>query len=458
MMAGPKQGETNMRRVFMGMGLAGMLSGCWLMHVEPGAAPGAVPAPSVAPQIKSERELAVKPLPGGMDDEPFFDSNSPEVVQEPGVMLSTLAGNPSVHLNRPITGDFTVFSHHLAKDEASDEHRLHLGLLVVNQGDRTATVTIKPGVSYLSQPDALFVPLPTLTDDPGGTVYAGPGDRVATDLLHGRSNLPGAEVVLPPHSSYLAYNLPVPTNVAIPPPINGRTIYFKGHADGPIGFADLAVFATKAADGSWVAPTAADFQAELKRERLAGPRDKAPNPWPSGGPAPAGGFRYGRVAGLAHGATWKGTLEAPTERGTLAYPIASVFMNRMGTQQEQSATLDARYADTALKAHGNYGATYALTVPLPAGRYTFALTQPTAVANGKAQYVQPPNKPVMFRGPIKLSWNGQDKYVHVVLRHGEEAPPFARVDVPAGKTYDVTLTISYPADATPPQLLSITRD
>jgi hypothetical protein len=46
----------------------------------------------------------------------------------------------------------------------------------------------------------------------------------------------------------------------------------------------------------------------------------------------------------------------------------------------------------------------------------------------------------------------------VVLHHGEEAPAFAKVEVPAGKPLDVTLTLSYPADATPPQLLTITRD
>ncbi|MDB5097295.1 MAG: hypothetical protein JWM80_1716 [Cyanobacteria bacterium RYN_339] len=446
-----------MRRVIAVLGLAGLVSGCWMMRpIEPGA----VPAGSPATQAKLERELQVRPLPGGMDDEAFFDSNSPEVVQAPGVMLSTLAGNPAVHQNHPIKGDFTIFSHHIAKDEPGDEHRLHIGLLVVNGGDRTVTVSLKPGVTYLSQPDALFVPLPTVTEDPGGSVYAGPGDRAATDVLHGRSNLPGAEAVLPPHSSYLAYNLPIPTNVAIPPPINGRTVIMRGHADGPIGFADLAVFAAKDALGAFVTPTSADFQAELARERLSGPRDKAPTPWNPASPAPpaGGGFRYGRVAGVAHGATWTGRLEAPTARGTVAYPIAAVYLNRMGTQQDQSAALVTRYADTAYAAHGNYGATYALTLPLPAGRYKLALTQPVAVAGGKAHYLDPPNKPVMFRGPIKLTWNGQTRYVHVVLRHGEEAPPFARIDVPAGKTYDLGLTLSYPADATPPQLLSVTRD
>jgi hypothetical protein len=329
----------------------------------------------------------------------------------------------------------------------------------VNQGDRTVAVNFGPGASYLSQPDAPFIPLPTLTDDPGGAVFAGPGDRVATDLLHGRSTVAPVEAVLPPHSSYLAYNLPIPTDVAIPPPINGRTTILRGHADGPIGLAEVAVFAQRDAAGAFVPPGIADFQAELARDRLAGPRDVPPtSPFDRSSPPPMGGYKYGRVAGVARGARWIGRLEAPAGHGTLAYPLAALYLNRLGTNQDQSAPLETRYPDTAYEAHGNYGVTYELTVPLAAGRYALALGHPLGVSGGQATFLQPPNKPVMFRGPIALAWDKQTRYVHVVLHHGEEAPPFAKIEVPAGKALDLAITISYPADATPPQLLSITRD
>ncbi|MNL55461.1 hypothetical protein D3C87_1788780 [compost metagenome] len=127
-----------------------------------------------------------------------------------------------------------------------------------------------------------------------------------------------------------------------------------------------------------------------------------------------------------------------------------------------------RYPDTAYQAHGNYGVTYSLTVPLDnpdatPRLYTFGLSHPVrAEGDRTAVYLDPPNKPVTFRGPVKLEWKNakglpETRYNHIVLRHGQLLPPFETVEVPPRTRYDVKVTLSYPADATPPQLLTITR-
>jgi hypothetical protein len=81
-------------------------------------------------------------------------------------------------------------------------------------------------------------------------------------------------------------------------------------------------------------------------------------------------------------------------------------------------------------------------------------------ATAQMTYMQPPNRPVMFRGPIRVTWrdaqgNVQTRHPHLVIQHGHAMPPFATIAVPAGTTTQATLTLLYPADATPPQLLTI---
>ncbi|HEY9877383.1 MAG TPA: DUF3370 family protein, partial [Leptolyngbyaceae cyanobacterium] len=52
----------------------------------------------------------VRPLPGQLDEIPVFNSNSPEVIQREGILLSTFptAGMrvPEAHLNYPLQGRF----------------------------------------------------------------------------------------------------------------------------------------------------------------------------------------------------------------------------------------------------------------------------------------------------------------------------------------------------------------
>jgi hypothetical protein len=77
---------------------------------------------SVLPQI--ERKLItqyqeVRQLPGQLNDVLVFNSNSPEVVEKEGILLSTFPGKgkryPIAHLNHPLQGRFDVFTHHIAR-------------------------------------------------------------------------------------------------------------------------------------------------------------------------------------------------------------------------------------------------------------------------------------------------------------------------------------------------------
>jgi hypothetical protein len=453
------------------------LSGCAALLQREEAAQAQAPAtpspsPTSAPQVPTVTPVPMRPLPGGLDATLVFNSNSPEIVQTPGVLLSTRrpanARERDVYLDQVFSGTFQVFSHHIAKDETPGARLLYLGLLAENRGTRRVTLDLVRGASYLSQPEALFVPLPPLLDDPTGKVYAGPGDRVAGDWLHGRSSVKPQRFTLAPGETALVYSLPIPTDVAILPPINGRTTQLELRSDGPISLSEVARFADKGPAG-FVAPRPADYAATLAEKTLAGPRDLAPTAYDPTQPVPKGRFVYGRVAGVSEGATWRGTLEAPAPGAVVGYPIATAFLNRLGTNQVQSAPMRRRYADTAYQGHGNYGVTYALSVPLanpgPQARtFTFTLSHPARVAGSGATaqmtYMDPPNRPVMFRGPIRVEWRdaqgrAQTRYPHVVLQHGHAMPPFATIAVPAGATTQATLTLLYPADATPPQLLTI---
>lgn len=456
-------------------------SGCAAMNQQrPGDRPPGMAgaSASAAPQTPREVPLAIVPLPGALDSQLVFNSNSPEIVTEAGTTLSTLPAadeaEKAVHQGVAFNGDFTVFSHHIAKDANPGDRLLRLGLLAHNRGTRPVTFLLRDGASYLSQPDALFKPLDPIIPDPMGQVYAGPGDRVATDLIHARSTFEQKHWAIPPGGTALIYDLPVPTDVAILPPINGRTTQLSCAANGPVHLSEVAVFAEKGADGSFQPTRQADFERVLGLKRLAGPRDLAAVPFdPADKPPP--GFRYGRVAGVSQGNRWLADLTpmlADLAPGTrVGVPIAALYLNRLGTGQNQSAPMKSRYADTAYQAHGNYGVAYeleaVLTNPDQAPRtYTLGLSHPARVVGDKparaAVYLDPPGKPVMFRGPVRVRLKeagaaAVDHYTHLVIRHGEEPPPFETITVPPGRSLDVALSMYYPADATPPQLLTIGR-
>ncbi|MEN9235352.1 MAG: DUF3370 family protein, partial [Gloeomargarita sp. GMQP_bins_25] len=64
------------------------------------------------------RPQVVRPLPGGLNAVPLFNSNSPELVFTEGILLSTFPPqgmrHPHAHLHYAFRGEFAAFLHHLA--------------------------------------------------------------------------------------------------------------------------------------------------------------------------------------------------------------------------------------------------------------------------------------------------------------------------------------------------------
>ncbi|MCU0565342.1 MAG: DUF3370 domain-containing protein [Oculatellaceae cyanobacterium Prado106] len=377
-------------------------------------------------QIQAEvlRPQVVRPLPGQLDDVPVFNSNSPEIVQSNGILLSTFPTEgmqvPSAHLNFPFEGRFDIFAHHIARGVNPDDNRtLFVGVVVYNPSDKPVTVTILQGVTYLSQ-EAPFTELPAYVANPAGAVFAGPGSRTTSDILQDRSQPQWPEqVTIPPKQAKLLMNMPiplrrltVPTDGTLPPgysiptpsaarravqvssltpvaagaarpaapaqdwqderslPTNGRTVLMRLSSDGPVYLASLGMYAPQANDGSERVPSLSEWLNLLVSSGLSGPRDRRPTP-PNARTYLR--FFYGRVAGVARGSEWTATatdsdevdyVSIPQPGQALSYVISTVDHNTFGTGQIQSAPMLARYPDTAYRAHGNYGVQYNVTLPL----------------------------------------------------------------------------------------------
>jgi hypothetical protein len=127
----------------------------------------------------------------------------------------------------------------------------------------------------------------------------------------------------------------------------------------------------------------------------------------------------------------------------------------------------AYYPDTAWAAHGNYGIEYDLTLPLhnpttQPQRVAIALETPIKF-DGAApglQFFEPLPTAVFFRGTVRIRYPDdrnlpQTRYVHLVQRRGQPGEPLATVLVPPGADRWVQVSLIYPPDATPPQVLTL---
>ena len=140
------------------------------------------------------RQQRVAPLPGGLDGVLVVNDNNPELITAAGILLSTFAGQgrgvPDAHLDTPLDGRFDLFSHHVyaGKPESLDS-TLWLAVVAQPRGSAPVTLRLLAGSTALSQsldpsqPGAPFLPLPTLLPQGLEPAYAGPGSRVATELL-----------------------------------------------------------------------------------------------------------------------------------------------------------------------------------------------------------------------------------------------------------------------------------
>lgn len=435
-----------------------------------------LPPQESLPPFEVFQPQEIRPLPGKLDEVPVFNSNSPELVQSEGILLSTFPpdrmGNPTAHLNFAFQGRFDLFSHHIARAKTASETRtLFQGVILYNPTDEPIKLEVLQGASYLTRPDALFINLPSYQDDPLGTVFAGPGSRVVNDVLRGRRQGTWFPVALiPPGQSRMLMNLPIPVG-NVTPSSNGRSTLLRLWSSGPLYIANLAMFAPKNPDNSERAPLLEEWQNLLVNGGLAGPRDIPPTP-PDVNYAR---ITYGRVAGVALGSQWqanlidksKDYLSIPKRGRSFSYGLSTLPRGTFGTGQVQSAKMLVRYPDTAYQAHGNYGIHYNLTMPLhnPTKQrqiVTVSLQTPLKQdqANGGLLFYNPPESRVFFRGPVRIRYTDdrglpQTRFVHIVQFRGQQGEPLITLNMAPNDRRLVQVDFLYPPDSTPPQMLTV---
>lgn len=435
------------------------------------------PTPTPTPSKEIVQTQQVRAISGKLDNVPVFNSNSPELVQTEGILLSTFPptgkATPVAHLNFSFQGRFDVFAHHIAKAPTPGDLRtLYLGIILYNPGTKPVTVDILQAASYLSQPDAPFIQLPPLVDNPAGTIYAGPGSRVMSDVLRGlhQAEFP-AQLVIPPQTSKMLLNLDIPVKT-LDPPLNGRSTLMRLRSDGIVYAASLARYAPLDSEGKERAPNLDEWQQLLENGKLATPRDRKPTPPDQ----VKGQIIYGRVAGVAQGSLWRTELvdnpnsrflSIPQRGEAFSYGLSTLHGGTMGTDQIQSAPMLVRYNDTAYFAHGNYGIQYSLTLPLinrTNQPQSVTLTVQTPLKDddpqGTLRFLEPPAKQVFFRGTVQIRYKDDQglpglRIVHLVQRRGQQGEPLVTLNMPPQDERLVQVDLLYPPDATPPQVLTI---
>ncbi|CAC5340417.1 conserved exported hypothetical protein [Planktothrix rubescens CCAP 1459/22] len=419
----------------------------------------------------------VRPLPGQLDKIPVFNSNSPELILNEGILLSTFPKTnkkqPEAHLNFPFQGKFDIFAHHIAKPpQENDLRTLYLGILAYNPGIKPVTINILEAASYLSQPDAPFIPLDAVLDNSAGNIFAGPGSRVMNDILRGKRQPEFVKkIIIPPQSSRLLLNAPIPVK-NLEPPLNGRSTLMRLESDGAVYIASLAKYATLQPNRIEIAPTLTEWEQLLQQGMLVTPRDRTPTPPNTNSEQ----IIYGRVAGVALGSRWNAnivdpnssSLTIPKSGETFSYPISSLPRGQLGTNQIQSAPLVVRYPDTAYQAHGNYGIEYNLILPLynPTSQpQKVILTIQTPIKEEKLsqpglRFFDPPAPQVFFRGTVRLSFGddqgkSQIRYIHLVQKRGQQGESLVQLILKPQETRSVKVDFLYPPDASPPQVLTV---
>jgi hypothetical protein len=81
---------------------------------------------------------------------------------------------------------------------------------------------------------------------------------------------------------------------------------------------------------------------------------------------------------------------------------------------------------------------------------------------GGLRFYNQPAKAVMFRGTVEVSGldgeggraSGRQAF-HLVLRAGQQGPRLGLISLPPGHSRELRVRLIYPADATPPQVLSL---
>ena len=256
--------------------------------------------------------------------------------------------------------------------------------------------------------------------------------------------------------------LPMPVR-GLAPLLNGRDLQLRLESNGPVSVATLAAFGDNSQP-----PALAVWQKLLDGD--LSPKEHAPTPRGS-----TGAMVYSRVSGVQVGSTWTGRITDPgkatlsTSQAPISWPISSLERGSLGTGQVQTAPLKAAYPGTAWAAHGNYGIEYNLALPLRNNsqqpvilQLAFESPLKSDAPAGGLRFNATPSRAVMFRGTVEVSGldnaegkaSGSERF-HLVQRAGEPGPVLGTISLAAGAQRQVQVRLIYPADATPPQVLSL---
>ena len=322
-------------------------------------------------------------------------------------------------------------------------------------------------------------------------------------MLQGRrQDLFEPVLTIAPGESEMVLNHPI--NIReLEPPINGRSTLLHLESSGPVYVASLAQEVGIDDSGEETPPTVDSWMSILNEGELAGPRDRPPVPLPL---EEGVQLIYGRVAGVSQGSQWRATLSdsdemaddsdemandaeaandaegandteaaVPPARLTIpsageafSYGISLLYAGTMGTGQNQSAQMLVRYPDTAYESHGNYGVRYSLTLPLhnPTSEpQTVSVALETAIkedelSEGGLRFFDPPAPQTFFRGPVQVRYQNdrglpQVRNVHLVMTRGQQGESLATLTLAPGSDRTITVDLLYPADSTPPQVLTV---
>ncbi|WP_404786679.1 DUF3370 domain-containing protein [Altericista sp. CCNU0014] len=453
----------------------------------------------------------IRPLPGGLDSTPVFNSNSPEAIRQSGILLSTFPPqgklSPNAHLGHALQGRFDVFAHHIAKTDKPDTTpTLYNGILIYNPNPtQPVIVNVLKAGSFLGNPEAPYIGLPPFLENPFGRVFSGPGGRL-TDALLRNNRLPSwpSRIDLLPKQSQMLMNLPIPvprpglsrlmssplmSRNRLPAslrrrsslnlmPINAasssntRSTMLQLYSSGPVYMAYLAMYAPITPSRTERVPQKSDWENLVINGKLAEPRDRPPSVTDNG----TDKFFYGRVSGISRGSQWQAKvtdtprskrLTIPVAGEAFSYGLSTLPRGTFGTGQVQSAPMLVRYPDTAWLSHGNYGVHYQVSLPL---------YNPTDAPKQVAVVVQTPIKrdvwgnglqflralpdQVFFRGTIRVRYQDDDnipqlRYYHLNQRQGQQGEPLALITLGKKENRTISLDYMYPPDATPPQVLTI---
>lgn len=385
-----------------------------------------------------------RPLNGTFNRVPVLHSNQPEEVEGAGILISTApgyayaaeTGQPLRNAEFTFNGDFGVHMHHkyfpLNRGQLSASSRrpeLTLGLILINPGPRAVHIRFENGAvrnsfeaPYLQQYKMGVRPL---GPRPWNT---GPGDATAIQVLRGRldSKL-SQEITIPARSRIVLFQTQLPA-------LGIANALLKGRSDGPF---QMAVVAAKNPQSDW------DVLAVLDQGRLAPGRIYLNRI------ADINGRRvFSRVGGVAIGDTYQASLDHDLgQQGPLHVPLTSTHRHNFGTREVQVNPLVSRMVDSSLDNVGTYGVRFDVDLNLKgSGPYELVLSHPTTTGSSKPF--------TAFRGSIQVRTADGLQEMHAGLRSGESLA-LTTLNLRAGVSNPVRVSLVYPADATPGHLLSV---